>query len=406
MLNFKTFEAGIRIAPNSSFAADPVTGKVGEIYWNTTRQVLRICTDATPIWQDLFIKTTTKNDATLRWDTTAGTWISNDTLNHNDSLLYIADNNDADAVDAKDLTLQAASKTAGTAAGGDVVIQPGTGTTTDGKTVLNGEKVFIGAQSATDPATGVAGDIYYNTADALIKYHDGTSYRPIYSIGVAGGDRNMALLGGGTVLWDPATDTLSWSESAFLQVPGTNEARNEIAASSAVLSSDEQVLYAEINRDAGVADTLTLTVAALSSLDPSNINNENRVVIARRHNGNVYWGLKDGLRSLPNTSGILTKTTLDDNATNLTAITLDAASNDAIIIKFSLKRDTAVEVGHLFVTNDGVDAAISGNGNQLAVVGVEFNAEINGTDLEIKYDSTSTGDNTEMRYVIERWSTS
>ena len=177
MINFKTFEAGIRIAPNSSFAADPVAGKVGQIYWNTTRQVLRICiNDAPTTWQDLFINPSPTNDATLRWDTANDRWDYNPDLLISSTTIYAADNSDADAVDANDLTLTAASKTAGTALGGDVIIQPGTGTSGDGKTILNGDRIFIGAQSATNPSTSVEGDLYYNTSNKKIRYYDGTAW--------------------------------------------------------------------------------------------------------------------------------------------------------------------------------------------------------------------------------------
>jgi hypothetical protein len=86
-INFRAFDTGLRIAPGLS--SDPITGKLGEIYWNTTKNNLRICVDESPVtWYDLFIQPGTAQDASLAWDAVSYSWKENVLLLLNGSTIY------------------------------------------------------------------------------------------------------------------------------------------------------------------------------------------------------------------------------------------------------------------------------------------------------------------------------
>lgn len=261
-------------------------------------------------------------------------------------------------------------------------------------------------QFAADPVVVGAGQVYYDTVNNLYKYYDGSLFKPINGSNITNSDRNLALMNGGTVKWVVSSTTLSWSADAYIQVPGCAEARNRIVAGSVVLAADGDVAYVDINRLAGVAATLTVIVANISVLSTISPANENRVVIARRHNSSVFWGLNDGIRAGTIGTSVLTSFPLADNTSGGLILSKVAADNDVIVIKYSIKRGTSVEVGHLYVTNNGVSAGISGASNELGTIGVTFTANINGSDVEVKYDTTNTGTAAEMRYTVDGWDAS
>lgn len=250
------------------------------------------------------------------------------------------------------------------------------------------------------------GQVFFDTVNNVYKYYDGTAWKPLGNSSITNADRNTALLGGATIKWKASTTTLSWSADAYIQTPGVAESRNRIVAGSFSLPNDGDVAYVDINRTAGAAATITpvvVNITALGTLSPAN---ENRFVIARRHAGDVYWGLNDGQRISGTDGGVLIEFTLADNTTAGLIFAEDATDNDTMIVKYSLKRGNAVEVGHLYITNDGTIAGVSGAANELATVGVTFSAVISGANVELRYDTTSTGTAVEMRYIIEKWDAS
>jgi len=66
--------------------------------------------------------------------------------------------------------------------------------------------------------------------------------------------------------------------SCFVQIPGLSETRNEIPAGTLTLATDGDVAYVDLNRTAGSAATLTLSVATLSSMTLT----RNTFIVARR----------------------------------------------------------------------------------------------------------------------------
>lgn len=269
--------------------------------------------------------------------------------------------------------------------------------------VLIRQGLLLTPQSAP-PSDPTEGDFYFDSSLGLQVYRNGTWQTSAGEIGNS--DRNSSLLAGGTIKWKASTSTLSWAKDAFLQVPSTVAARNRIVAGSVVLPNDGDVAYVDVNRASGAAATLGITVINISALGTANPANENRFVIARRHDGDVYWGLQDGQRISTTDGGVLIEKTLTDNTTAGVVFAEDASDNDTIIVKYSLKRGTSVEVGHLYITNNGTIAGLSGSSNELSTVGVTFESVINGTDVELQYDTTSTGTAVEMRYVVEKWDAS
>ena len=94
----------------------------------------------------------------------------------------------------------------------------------------------------------------------------------------------LKLVEGGTWSWTLGTQTVAWSASAFMQVPGLANTVNSIAAGSAILTSG-QVAYVDINR-VGPGGALTVAVASNATLTLTT----DRIIIARRENNDVIVG--------------------------------------------------------------------------------------------------------------------
>lgn len=99
-------------------------------------------------------------------------------------------------------------------------------------------------------------------------------------------DRSAKLIKGGTWAWDQGTNTLNLSASAYVQLPGVADNRNEIAAGNITLSADGQVAWVSLNRTAGAPAVLTVTSAANSGL----VETDDKFVIARRVGNDVLVG--------------------------------------------------------------------------------------------------------------------
>jgi hypothetical protein len=95
-------------------------------------------------------------------------------------------------------------------------------------------------------------------------------------------DRNLKLVRGGTWSWNVSNE-LSWNADAFISIPGLTEGRNTIPTGMVTLANDGDVAYVEINRDPGVDDNLTVSVAAIEDV----VRSENLLIIARRTGSEV-----------------------------------------------------------------------------------------------------------------------
>lgn len=102
-----------------------------------------------------------------------------------------------------------------------------------------------------------------------------------------------------------------------------------------------------------------------------------------------------------------TTVTLTDNTTAGVAVTFDAnADGTAIFVDYSLTRGTGnKEVGHMVLMNDGTNAYKTEYGTfTQGTPGVTFDVQVNGSgNLELQYDTTSTGENATFKYAARRW---
>lgn len=102
----------------------------------------------------------------------------------------------------------------------------------------------------------------------------------------------------------------------------------------------------------------------------------------------------------------LTSVTLVDNTTDGTVISTATSSATIYIVRFSIVRGSAVECGILYVTSDGSsNANVSGGGGQLNAnsTGVTFSAVVSGSNLILRYTTTSTGSNATFKYMLDSW---
>jgi hypothetical protein len=241
-----------------------------------------------------------------------------------------------------------------------------------------------------------------NNIDTLFSF-DGTIWKAVGNAKLGNGDRNIAVVSGGTKKWVTTTNTLSWAEDAFVQVPELLNTRNRIVAGSVTLTAG-QLAYVIINRTGATPASLTVNVATIDTISASSPANDNLVVIARRVGDEVFWGINEGSASTVN-GGILTGITLNTNQISpATVFTLAQATYDSVIVKYSLQRGSTREIGHMFITHDGTTAAISTIGSELGTTGVTFTADISGSDLRLRYTTNnSPAVAAEMRYSVDKW---
>jgi hypothetical protein len=255
----KTFEL-IRLYPK--LTSDPITGKIGEIYYNSVDETLRICINDSPLtWANVVVSFAglgngSSDFSTLRWDSVTLKWVENDQIYLENNSIHGKNNSDNDGLAAQNLTINAANKTAGTGDGGNLILNAGssiggakgdleinsssvilsgtalvtaaedsvldsspaqnltinaankTAGTGDGgnlilnagssfggaigKIILNGYLLDIQAQLPLDPATGSAGQLYFNTTSNAFKFHNGIEW---VAIGDLLSDGSIAMNG-------------------------------------------------------------------------------------------------------------------------------------------------------------------------------------------------------------------
>jgi len=105
-------------------------------------------------------------------------------------------------------------------------------------------------------------------------------------------DRNLILLGGGTVAWDATAEELSFSLDIVITSPQTGYAMSLSTAESPITIQDGQVLYVDLSRGATGAASLTPYVG---NVVPSS---NNAFMLAVRRGTIVYFrngrGFADG----------------------------------------------------------------------------------------------------------------
>jgi len=94
---------------------------------------------------------------------------------------------------------------------------------------------------------------------------------------------------------------------------------------------------------------------------------------------------------------------VDGQGAPVTAFSFDASSYNFTIVEYSLRRNTAKQVGRLYIVNDSSDVSITNDFGNLADVGVNFSAIVDGGLVKIQYTTTSTGFNAFLKYAVRQW---
>jgi hypothetical protein len=122
-----------------------------------------------------------------------------------------------------------------------------------------------------------------------------------------------------------------------------------------------------------------------------------------------YFGLGNDVTNYFEQSGLMT-TTLTDNTTNGTLFSVAYIGSQNIIVDYSILRGASPEekeTGTLYITTNGTTVSISEGGADLnGPTGVSFSGIISGSNLVVRYTTTSTGSSATMKYSTKRWSDS
>ena len=103
-------------------------------------------------------------------------------------------------------------------------------------------------------------------------------------------------------------------------------------------------------------------------------------------------------------SSIKTSTLTDNSSGNVFSVAFSGSEN--IIVEYSIARGLNKETGQLYLTTNGVDAAIARNTSSLGDTEIIFDAAINGSDIELNYIASNLGADATVKYYIKRWSNS
>lgn len=268
----KQFEM-IRLYPNLS--SDPSAGKVGEIYYNTIFQSLRLCIDPAPIWTSVGASTDSFQDKNVLL-IGGGVWTNTDNATSN-TLTFT----DTAYLDAAGL-----SKTSNQINSGSF-------------DMVNGDILYvdlnrINVPTILTPVLAQIDEIPFNTnrliiarcINGIIIVNDRISLLPNSagsldqsSTTLDTQNSNLKLIGGG--VWSlSSSNTLSWNASAYIQVSGLPIAANTVPDSSFVLSPGD-FIYASVYRS-GTSNVVTCVVG-------NTVPSELDIFVIAYYDGFVAW---------------------------------------------------------------------------------------------------------------------
>lgn len=150
---------------------------------------------------------------------------------------------------------------------------------------------------------------------------------------------------------------IDFSADAYIQVPGITDDRNTIPSGTYSVG-DGEVLWVDINRTAGGPTNLTVNNDLVTAVDLSSPAGDDRVVIARRANGTLYWGVSGEVGASSSggsgaISGDLANIVDVADASNLTI----SSTQNAQIIR--IQSDTADTLSTLTATPFGASAPLN-----------------------------------------------
>lgn len=244
---------------------------------------------------------------------------------------------------------------------------------------------------------GEPGDIYYNTTDDKIRYFQDDKW-----VFLAGGGGSILVdafglgatpLDTGTVIIDGYTittgDWVVWPEydSRIYEAIGVGTNITSWEAQSPFDDGAETPVSGESVRI--INGTSYGTQLAIYDGSTYTINDKVRHFI-----GADYWE-QSGLYA----------TDLTNNTTGQ-VFSLTAQQSENLVVDYSLSRGSNKQIGQLLITHSNVVGEVPtvDAGADSGVLGVDFQAEIVGTDLILNYTTTDTGSAAQMKYSIKRWS--
>jgi hypothetical protein len=151
-------------------------------------------------------------------------------------------------------------------------------------------------------------------------------------------DRNLILMGGGTVTWDATAGTLAWSSNFIIFSPHTGYHETISTAYSPLTVSDGSLVYVDLVRNPSGA---TAIVPYVSNTVPQS---DNALLVLLRNGSDLYW--RNGLVMQDGFSGTFQKATFfkdyiwlpvteaaDMASPPAAAVSLTDAAGSAVVIR-------------------------------------------------------------------------
>lgn len=112
-------------------------------------------------------------------------------------------------------------------------------------------------------------------------------------------------------------------------------------------------------------------------------------------NGTDYWEL-----------GSIKTVTLADNTTNGTVFSVPFSGSENWIVSFSVIRGIIKETGQIYISTNGTLVDVTTTSAYTGLTGASFDGTISGSNLLLRYTTTSTGSVAIMKLHTARWSDS
>lgn len=259
---------------------------------------------------------------------------------------------------------------------------------------------------ATDPSSPVSGQIYYNTADSVLKYYNGTSWLTL----AQGGSVETAIQNAITALdLENTYDALGSAASAQANAATytntvasglTSDIANAEANASSYTNTVAAGLATDITNAIATAEGYTdNAISALVDSAPETLDTLNELAAALQDNPNVISDLQDIAAGKQNTLTAGTSIDITGNTISVVAADFDAAgSADTALadakdytntVASGLQTDIDNAVANIFATSEG---------DGLEVVGGVLNVDL-GTGLGFD----GTGQVEIDRTIVDTW---
>lgn len=244
---------------------------------------------------------------------------------------------------------------------------------------------------------GEPGDIYYNTTDDEIRYYQDDEWTILRggagAILISAYGLNATPLDTGSVIIDDyqvvAGDRVVWPDF-------NSKVYEALGVGSNITGWEVQELYALSTEDPQPGESVRIINGTsfgtqLATFDGTSFTINEKV---RYFVGANYW----------EQSGIY-ETTLTNNSTGA-VFTVTAQQSENLVVNYSVSRGPEKRIGQVLITHSNVigDVPTVDVGGSTADLGIEFQAEISGTDLLLNYTTTDLGSDAQVKYFISRWS--